>query len=206
GSETGQMPPKPPPVARILPNVLETIDVQETTPQLTFSYRWNDAFMTYLGYSEGFKSGGFTQRVFPPEAVIPWFNPEYVDAYEIGFKLQTAQNRLRLNGAYFYMDYTDLQIVSRAETVAPVALNAGAAEISGFELDLQAAPGGGWLVEASVGHLKADYTELDPSTGLSLDNELVKAPKWSGVLGLAHTAALAGGAGFTTRLDYMYQG
>ena len=33
---------------------------------VNLSYDLNDDLMVYLGYSEGFKSGGFTQRVFPP--------------------------------------------------------------------------------------------------------------------------------------------
>jgi iron complex outermembrane receptor protein len=41
------------------------IEISEFTPMVNLSYDLNDDLMVYLSYSEGFKSGGFTQRVFP---------------------------------------------------------------------------------------------------------------------------------------------
>ena len=47
-----------------------------------------DDVMLYATYSEGFKVGGFTQRIFPPEASLPAFGPEYVDSLEAGIKAE----------------------------------------------------------------------------------------------------------------------
>ena len=46
---------------------------------VNLAYRWSDDAMTYLTYSEGFKSGGFTQRVFPPLPAVPSFEPEFAE-------------------------------------------------------------------------------------------------------------------------------
>jgi iron complex outermembrane receptor protein len=51
---------------RILPLLEKEIEISEFTPMVNLSYDLNDDLMVYLSYSEGFKSGGFTQRVFPP--------------------------------------------------------------------------------------------------------------------------------------------
>lgn len=193
-----------PPGTLVLPNEESEISVNETTPMLNLSYRWNEALMTYLTYSEGFKSGGFTQRVFPPELVTPSFAPEFADVTELGFKWQTVDNRLRLNGAYFFTDYKDLQIISQANSVAPIVQNAGAAEIQGIELDLQAVPAENWLLEASLGYLDAEYTELDADTGISLSNKLVKTPELSLVAAIAYTFDLSHGGMITSRIDYSY--
>ena len=60
-----------------------------------------------------------------------------IDAYEIGLKSEWLENRLRLNGAAFYYDFTDLQVViSRGSSTD--LLNAGKAEIKGLELEMKA--------------------------------------------------------------------
>jgi iron complex outermembrane receptor protein len=205
GSGPGQVPPVPPPGTRILPNMEASIEVEETTPMVNLSYNWNDSLMTYITYSEGFKSGGFTQRVYPPQPDIPSFRPEYADVVELGFKLQTAGDRFRLNGAIFETQYEDLQIVSQAQTVAPLVLNAGEAEIRGFELDLQAAPVDGWLLELSAGYIDAKYKRVDAGTGISPDNKLVKTPELSAAAAASYTFDFAAGHTLTSRIDYMFR-
>ena len=98
------------------------------------AYRWNDSLMTYLTYSEGFKSGGYTQRIFPPEDSTPSFDPEFVTTYEIGGKFNGSDGKLRLNVAVFFADYTDLQLLVADPTrLGPFVSNAGDAEIFGVE-------------------------------------------------------------------------
>ncbi|MEM1156377.1 MAG: TonB-dependent receptor, partial [Pseudomonadota bacterium] len=161
--------------------------------------------MTYLSYSEGFKGGGYTQRIFPPQDTIPGFDPEFAEVYEVGFKWETSDNRLRFNGAYFFSDYSDLQIITQAESVAPLVLNAGDAEIQGVELDLQVVPADGWMLEASLGYLDAEYTKVDPGTGITTDNELVKTPKWSSTAAVTYAFQLPNGGTLTPRVDYFYR-
>ena len=45
--------------------------------------------------AKGFKVGGYTQRIFPPEPSLPTFDPEYVKSYEIGAKTELLDNTLR---------------------------------------------------------------------------------------------------------------
>jgi iron complex outermembrane recepter protein len=189
----------------ILPSTEAKIKISEVTPMVNVGYQWNDELLTYFSYSEGFKSGGFTQRVFPPQGTIPSFDPEFVAVYEVGFKWQGFNNRMRLNGAYFFSDYEDLQIVTQANTVAPIVLNAGAAEIQGFELDLQAVPAINWLIEAGVGYIDDEITKLDAGTGLSLNNSLVKTPKWSANAALSYTWDWTGMGTLTPRLDFTHR-
>ena len=105
---------------RILPFVEKQIDIDEFTPMVNLSFNATDDAMLYLSYSEGFKSGGFTQRVFPPVVagftappgtpdidLIPTYEPEFVEVLEFGFKTSFMDNKVRLNGAIFQTDYED---------------------------------------------------------------------------------------------------
>lgn len=117
-------------------------------------YRLSDALMVYASVATGFKGGGSNPRPFNPAQVIP-FNPETVTAYELGFKSDFFDRKVRLNGAVFLNDYKDLQIPVLACPGSPCAarLNAGDAEVRGFELELTAYPTEGLSIDASLSHL-----------------------------------------------------
>jgi iron complex outermembrane receptor protein len=179
------------------------------TPHFNIAYKWTETLLTYASYSEGFKSGGFVQRVFPPKIEVPSFDPETAKVYEVGFKWRDANGRVTLNGAAFHTDYQDLQIEVN-DGIAPVTRNAAEAEIEGFELELSAIPAAGWLLQAGIGYLDAKYTRLDPSQNfttdlysLTKDSKLVNTPEWSGHLGLQYTLNLSSGQ-VITRADWSY--
>jgi iron complex outermembrane receptor protein len=64
--------------------------------------------MTYFRVSRGFKAGGINPTAPSPEATVP-FKSERLLAYELGFKSQWLDNRLRINADGFYRDYHDLR-------------------------------------------------------------------------------------------------
>lgn len=202
---------------RILPHVEKTLDYSETTPMANLSWRPTDDLMFYGSYSEGFKSGGFTQRVFPPIIVpytapegtpdvdlIPTYDPEFVDSYELGFKYTGMDGRLRLNGAAFYSDYEDLQI-QVFTSVAPVTKNAASAELRGFELELQAVPAPGLYLEAALGYVDASYDDLDEAeTLVPKSNDLERIPEWTASAAVAYDFSLDEMGVITPRLDWSY--
>jgi iron complex outermembrane receptor protein len=194
----------------ILPRGTVERTFDDYTPHLNIAYKWNEALFTYVSYSEGFKSGGFVQRVFPPKTEVPSFEPETAEVYELGFKWLGAGGRVSLNGAIFHTDYQDLQIEVN-DGIAPVTRNAAEAEIDGFELELMAIPADGWLIQVGIGYLDAAYTSLNPSENfttdllsLSLESKLVNTPEWSGNLGVQYALQVAGGGQVITRADLAY--
>lgn len=194
-----------PPGAPLLPAVQATASVSELTPLLNLAYHWTDAAMTYVTYSEGFKSGGFTQRVFPPLPQVPSFEPEFVRSYEIGTKLTAPGQLWRLNAAAFYTEYTDLQ-VQVLLGVAPITQNAAAANISGFELELTARPLDALLLEGGVGYTRARYAEIGPQViGLTREHRFAQIPEWTANAGVAYDFGLSGGARLRPRVNWSYR-
>jgi iron complex outermembrane receptor protein len=187
-----------PPDTLILPLGENKIDAQETTPMVNIAYDVRDSLMVYGTYSEGFRSGGFVQRIFPPRPDVVDFDTETVYSYELGFKYTNEDGTLSLNGAVFYMDYDDIQVRVPAG-VAQVEQNVGEAEISGAELELKWQLGATWFIEAGVGYTDAEYTDIDidvssiptnPDGSLTVDlddpfaviqegNEFDHVPEWS---------------------------
>jgi iron complex outermembrane receptor protein len=98
---------------------------------------WLDAGTFYLTYSEGFLSGGVSEA---PGGILDTFEPEEVENWELGFKLDLLDRRLRMNGAFFHSDYKNRQLTSIVidpvlNSVAPDTTNAAESTIQGFELE-----------------------------------------------------------------------
>jgi iron complex outermembrane receptor protein len=120
-----------------------------------------DSGMLYLTYSEGFKAGGFSDFGLDDPTI---FEPETVKNYEFGFKLDLWDQRLRLNGALYHMDYDDIQLsVTRAFAPLDVRFgitNAGKAEIDGAELEVVLMPLEGLLINLTGSYVDASYNEF----------------------------------------------
>lgn len=191
-----------------------TIKDDAITPLVSLAYRWSDELMTYVSYSEGFKGGGFTQRVFPPLIGVPSFEPEFSTTYEVGFKSNLLDNRVRLNGAVFWNEYDDLQVTVNDPVLgfAPIIRNAAQARIRGFELEVLSKPTPELMIEAGIGFLDAEYTDVDIGAvaggsggGVTLDDQLQNAPKWTLSAGVSYDFAIGSTGTITPRLDWSFR-
>jgi iron complex outermembrane receptor protein len=113
-----------------LANVNTGIDTHTPTWRIAFDHSFTDDVHGYLSYNRGFKSGGY--NVVAP-ALAP-YQPEKLDAYELGLKTQFFERRLTLNTAAFYYDYKNIQ-VSRFVNGSPQVYNGGKATLYGLDSD-----------------------------------------------------------------------
>ena len=188
-------------------NCKSTSDV--FTPMASISVDLSTSLMMYLSYSEGFKEGGWTPRLFS-QTSLKRYDPEKLKAYEIGMKSAWLDNRLVLNGAVFYSDYKDLQLTSVLADAQgnpqPVVENAGAAEVVGVELELTAKPAQNTSIGAGVGLMDAKYTSLASGVSFGINNELPDTPPVTLSANIVQAMPLANGAVVNARLDANYKG
>lgn len=182
------------------PNTFES-DHSDFEPYFNVAYQWNDDLMTYVSYAEGFKGGGFTQRI-PPGRTVEGFGPEKAKVYELGGKWTGLDGRVRLSGAIFRTDYEDLQVnVSRE--LGGTLENASDAEIDGFELEAVIAATDRLRLSAGVGYLDAQYKDVDPAVSFSPDNDLPSVQEWQYNAAASYDFSLVTGT-LTARVDYAY--
>ena len=203
--------------SRILPLLEKEIDIDETSPLVTLSWQVKDDLMSYITYSEGFKRGGFSQRVFPPIVapftapagtpdidLIPTFEPEFVEVWELGFKYTGLDGHLRANGAIFHTSYDDLQI-QVFTSVAPVTKNAASAEIDGAELELKFLSDTGWFAELALGYVNARYKDIDEATTfVASSNDFERISDWSISGAIARDFNLNDLGSLQARLDWSH--
>jgi len=180
----------------------------DVSHRVGLDFQWSDDLMTYLTAAKGFKSGGFNGRGRSVNEITS-YEPEELWSYEFGLKSEWMDRRIRLNGAIFFNDYTDMQFTlsSSDSSGAQIIIvgNAGAAEVKGFELETVMLPSANFKLTASVGYLDAKYTEIDPGTGLNLDLKLIGSPEWSAAVGAEYTVPLQNSSSLAFRADYNYR-
>ena len=143
----------------------------QVTGLASLTWQATDALNLYVRYAQGYKSGGFQSTTVASHNVagqpfvdsnpqLP-FEPESMDAWEVGLKSELFERRLRLNLAAFHMDYSDIQLqYTDPTTRAKRVLNAGNALSKGVELELSAIPFEGLTLDASVGWQDAELDSI----------------------------------------------
>lgn len=105
----------------------------KVTFRASLDHRFNDELFGYVSFNRGFKSGGF--NVGTPGS--PAYDPETLDAYEIGVKSDVLDKRVRINAAAYYYNYKNIQI-QQINLGAITIINGASAHIYGLDLDMQA--------------------------------------------------------------------
>ena len=128
--------------------------VLDWKPELSFT----DDTMIYASYARGYKGGGTNPpRMDLNPAVVQYqplaseFDPEYVDAFELGTKNALLDGRLRLNATAFYYDYKDYQV---SQIVDRISLNENFdARTWGLEFETVYQPNRNLRIDANLGYL-----------------------------------------------------
>ncbi|MBA6411790.1 TonB-dependent receptor [Parahaliea sp. F7430] len=128
----------------------------------------------YAKYSRGWKAGGFNGESNDPVAFSQGYDPQEVDAIELGIKSRWLDGALQLNAAAFYNDETDLQlsVFTSGAGASSEVRNAGEATKRGFELELAYQVNADLLLSANYGYLDVEYKEFkefDPVIGAVVD-------------------------------------
>ena len=196
--------PDPTNPLRFYPPGLNRKEFDDVSPRLGVEFHVTPDVMLYAGYSEGFKSGGWTTRLSAPVSTAPDFGPETARSYELGWKSEFFDRRVLLNAAVFTTEYEGIQL-NFQQGLSPTIENAGDADIDGFELELRAALTQDLSIDAAVGYLDAKYTRLEPGVvGITLDSDLPRSPDWTVNLNPRYALHLGSGAQLIANASYTY--
>ena len=184
------------------------------------SYMINADVMVYAQFSTGFKGGGVAPRPYDYRQIRP-FGPEKLRAYEVGFKADLLDRRLRLNGSVFTMDYVGYQGVpqicldannnqlpANAGGVPGLCgqyLNIGDARVKGFELETTIRPVDGLTIDGALSLTDFKFTSINyPTTSIVVGAKRPGIGDWKWSLGVQYKADLGDIGTLTPRLDASY--
>lgn len=140
-----------------------------TDPRITVNYTTEDGTLIYGVFATGRKPGGFngtagvTASAQTGQDFINYL-PEKSKGGELGVKFDAFDRRLRVSVAGFYNELSNVQLTSAIPNPAgtgaltSVVTTTGDAETKGFEIDLNAAPTDGLLVNLGISYVDARFT------------------------------------------------
>ncbi len=178
------------------------------TPQFTLEFTPNDDVLVYATYATGYKGGGFEDTPANAVAAAISYDPETVNNYELGAKVEFLNRRARLNLAVFQMDYNDLQVTQTdSNCLCSVTDNAADARIRGIELEGQLIPVRGLELFGSLTLLDTEYLEFTDSLGNdNTGNFLQRTPKHQFNLGMQYTLPVGDRDELKFRANYTGRG
>ena len=152
-----------------LANQTQKYDKTKVTPmasiQRTFDgFGFMDFGNAYFTVANGFLSGGLTDTVDTITGLMGEYKPEEVWNYELGFKMDAWDRKLRLNTAVFYTDYKDRQLSTiriNNGRVAGALINAESSYISGIEFEAVVLPVENLQLTANLTFNKGDIKTYD---------------------------------------------
>ncbi len=178
----------------------------EFTPKASLDYQATQDVLIYASYSRGFRSGGFNGRASTVYSSTTPYNPETVDAYEIGAKTEWFDRRLVFNAAIFDTEYHNKQeeVVLKTPPGSPdpqetLVANAAQARIYGAEFDLQAAATRNLNLRATLGLLHARYGNF-----FQVDAAFPQLRDSLSTLTLRRAPSVTAGAGFDFKAPVSY--
>jgi iron complex outermembrane recepter protein len=193
-------------------------------------YQWTPDLMTYASATTGFRGGGINGRPFDNAQVVT-FAPEKLLEYEIGIKSEWFDHRLRANLAGYYGLYRDVIITSQRTDLDGLPFagpeNVGAADISGFEFQLDATPLAGLTISYTAGLTNYVWKNLGNNQGCQdlgaaaipegtapnyncvtynpgYSDINVGTARWTSSLGAQYAIPLGDAGSLTPRLDANY--
>lgn len=189
--------------------------------RLSLSKRWNDELMTYATVATGYKGGGINPRAFFAEQVQS-FDSETSTVYEVGFKSDLFDRRVRLNASTYFNDYENYQVSLQScpgfgpdnadgtpfrGSPCAMFVNIGDVEIIGAEAELMADISDSFTIDASASYTDFEIQTINPDYAGAISPDVV-APfmpelKWS--IGGQYFWELEENGLLSLRVDASYQ-
>ena len=142
------------------PEATTSIKNNQFSPKVTLTFQPNGDLTLYATYAKGFRVGGINQ-VTPFAAVPATYDPDTLESYELGWKSTLIDGVVTFNGAIYWNDWSDIQVV-QADSITGIfnfVANGGEARIRGVEAQLAATPMRGLDLSLSASFVDADIIE-----------------------------------------------
>jgi outer membrane receptor protein involved in Fe transport len=192
----------------------DTLKEENVSWRVGVDYKPSRDLLVYANVAKGYKAGGYPViGAIDYQSYLPVKQESLLD-WEAGFKARLFDRKVGLNGAAFYYDYRDKQLLTKkTDLVAgliPGLANIPKSEVKGVELELTASPIEGLQLTGAATYLDAKikkYIGVNAG-GASADfagTRIPFTPKWQFLASADYSVPVNGdirpfvGATFTKR-------
>jgi len=203
-----------------------TITANGVNPKAEVDYRFDQDKMVYVMAARGYRPGGLVPSIpgsaasdplgcfaqlqalgYTSAAQTKHYSPDYLWDYEVGAKTEWADHRLTLNGSIFYIDWQKIQQLVALACGFQFRANAGAANVKGFDLEMNARPLDNLTLSAGVGYQPARITEASSAVPqLVIGSHVYQVPDWTGTAQATYTVPLSAEGTLVSTVGWSYTG
>ena len=133
-------------------DIFKSVSATGNVPRANITYKITPDKLVYATWSKGFRPGGVNRTQV---AGIGPYGADFLTNYEVGWKTQWLDRRLRWNGAAFWEDWKNFQFSFLGPNSLTIIENGGSARVKGIENE----------IEFAATHnltLSSNFTFLDP--------------------------------------------
>lgn len=162
--------------------------------------------MLYGRVASGYRPGG--ANVALPGIPAEYAADELIN-YELGLKAVFVDARVSADLSIFYIDWSDIQLVTSGGAGTTALANGGSAKSKGVELTNAYSPTDGLRLALNIAYTQAELTEdMPPLAGLvgRSGDQLPTVPEWSGSLTFDYEFLHVGGWTAAVGTGYRYVG
>lgn len=173
-------------------------------PKVGLQWRPSDDLQVYAFWTKGVRSGGYNFRNVNSLIAPGPTDQESQNSFEVGFKAELLDRKVRLNAAYFYNDINGLQrefnLSDPVAGIAQVIRNSADATIQGVEIEASFFPIENLAITASLGYTHgaydAVYVDISNDGVVDARDKALKLPRlvpWTYSFGITYDLPLGGG-------------
>ena len=167
----------------VYPNAELDETFEELLPKLSAHYKVTNNFSVHATIARGYIPGGFNlvavQQGFLDDTVLS-YDSETLWSREIGFKWRSGDRRVRAAGAVFYIvadNWQEIQVATDADG-RPVSSDFVGSDASirsrGFEAEIAWDVTDAFSIDAHVGYVDAEYTDLQLDANLNIGGQTIQ--------------------------------
>jgi iron complex outermembrane receptor protein len=138
----------------------------QLTYRIGLDHKFDNGVLIYASKNLGFKSGGYNST----QPSLAAFDPETLNAYEVGAKSEFFDHKVRFNSAAFYYDYSGIQLTKLTTTNQIQFYNGPPATSYGADLDLEAAVTHALKLTLGASYIHARFTSATPTVQYNVPN------------------------------------
>jgi iron complex outermembrane receptor protein len=194
----------------------------EPTYRLIFGYDFHDDLFGFIGYSRGFKSGGYNDQLgtqldpITPLSARPT-DPEIADSIEGGIKSTFADGRATISLNAYYVEYSDAQRTFNVSFPGggqeTLFFNAAEMTVKGVEAEGAWAATNQLTINYNVAWMDAKFDKFEADTNYDgeIDTDLsgqpvTRAPEWMGSVDGSYVHTVGDGHTLDWRARLSYEG
>ena len=152
-------------------------------PKAELSYQATADQLYYVSASKGVRPGGVNTSNLADKGCGQDYGPYGPDSlwnYDVGAKTRWFDGAVTVNGAAYYIKWSEVQQGRTLPCSYQITENAGSAVVHGAELEIQAQVGTHLRLGAGVGYAKAVLATDAPSLNGTKGQQLENVPLWNG--------------------------